>query len=417
VKALLRLLVRDWSAEGMLERELCYGPLLAELGAHLPVTHRNRGQQRVLIPGCGLGRLPLEVAARGYSAQGNDASYFMLFASSYIMNKVNTANSMRIYPWIHDSNNHFRPGDMLRPVLVPDVAPADMLAMDPALRISMSSGAFLETYSGEEHDGRWDGVVTSFFLDTAPVALEYMLHIYTLLKPGGVWCNMGPLQYHWAARPNPPSSNDGADGPTVVPDSPDAVFSEGYDRSVELSYLEIRHACTAAGFQFLSEATRTCTYSADLHGMAKTVYSCVLFSVRKPGPGEGAAAAGQAPPSTAVPERQSSFGGASVSSTTAAADGSLAGGGLARLRVPRPEGIGGGGMLHAGGRTTPASDGGGHGTDTESALGALAEVASASAAAEARAGSLSGVSDRAESALTAAGVVSHIKDADGDLQI
>ncbi len=288
VKSLLRLLVRDWSSEGMLERELCYGPLLAELATHLPVTAQNRGQQRVLVPGCGLGRLPLEVAARGYAAQGNDASYFMLFTSAFIMNKVTKPESMRVYPWIHDSNNHFRPADMLRPVSVPDVAPVDMLAADPHLQITMSSGAFLDTYSGEEHDGKWDSVVTSFFLDTAPVALEYMLCIYRLLKPGGIWCNMGPLQYHWAGRPDAPSSNDGGEGPTVLEDGPDVAFSQGYDRSVELSYLELRHACVAAGFQFVSEATRTCTYSADLHGMAKTVYSCVLFTVRKPPVGGGA---------------------------------------------------------------------------------------------------------------------------------
>lgn len=34
--------------------------------------------QRVLVPGAGLGRLPLEIAARGYSCQGNEFSYFML---------------------------------------------------------------------------------------------------------------------------------------------------------------------------------------------------------------------------------------------------------------------------------------------------------------------------------------------------
>lgn len=35
---------------------------------------------RVLVPGAGLARLCLEVAALGYEAQGNEYSYFMLLA-------------------------------------------------------------------------------------------------------------------------------------------------------------------------------------------------------------------------------------------------------------------------------------------------------------------------------------------------
>jgi carnosine N-methyltransferase len=379
VKAILRQLVREWSSEGMLERELCYGPLLAELAAHMPVTTANRNTQRVLIPGCGLGRLPLEIAARGYAAHGNDASYFMLFCSAYIMNKVTKPNSMQVYPWVHETSNHFRPADMLRPVSLPDVAPADMLSVDPTLQITMSSGAFLDTYGGEEHDGKWDSVATSFFLDTAPVALEYMLAIYRLLRPGGVWVNLGPLQYQWATRMSPPAAKEGTEGPWPLLSGLNSSLSEGYERSVELSYLELRHACVAAGFQFLSEATRTCTYGADLNGMAKTVYSAVLFTVRKP---EGCVPAESLLPGAA--ERQGSSGD-SVGSSATAAGADLEGTGperMSRLNISRVVVDGMVGSAgYAGGRATPASDGGaGGGTDTESALGALAEAASATAA-------------------------------------
>ena len=41
---------------------------------------------RVLLPGAGLGRLALEIASKGYSAQGNEFSYQMLFASNFILN-------------------------------------------------------------------------------------------------------------------------------------------------------------------------------------------------------------------------------------------------------------------------------------------------------------------------------------------
>jgi hypothetical protein len=38
--------------------------------------------QRVLVPGAGLGRLPLEIASRGYACQGNEFSYYMLLTRS-----------------------------------------------------------------------------------------------------------------------------------------------------------------------------------------------------------------------------------------------------------------------------------------------------------------------------------------------
>ena len=45
--------------------------------------------------------------------------------------------------------------------------------------------------------GQWDGMVTCFFMDTAPVVFEYVETIWSCLKAGGVWDNQGPLLYHW----------------------------------------------------------------------------------------------------------------------------------------------------------------------------------------------------------------------------
>lgn len=70
VRSMLHSLSRDWAAEGEPERTACYGPMLAELARLLPVTPANRNRQRVLIPGCGIGRLVWECAMRGYAAQG-----------------------------------------------------------------------------------------------------------------------------------------------------------------------------------------------------------------------------------------------------------------------------------------------------------------------------------------------------------
>ena len=55
VDSTLHQLSREWGAEGKAEREQCFGPILSELKAWLPVRELN--EQRVVVPGVGLGRL------------------------------------------------------------------------------------------------------------------------------------------------------------------------------------------------------------------------------------------------------------------------------------------------------------------------------------------------------------------------
>jgi carnosine N-methyltransferase len=64
VRSTLRSFVRDWSDFVKEEREACYSPILEVLGREYP---EERGGKKVLIPGCGLGRLAMEVAAMGMS--------------------------------------------------------------------------------------------------------------------------------------------------------------------------------------------------------------------------------------------------------------------------------------------------------------------------------------------------------------
>jgi carnosine N-methyltransferase len=36
------------------------------------------------------------------------------------------------------------------------------------------------------------------FLDTTKNVLDYIKLIWKILKPGGIWINLGPLMYHFA---------------------------------------------------------------------------------------------------------------------------------------------------------------------------------------------------------------------------
>lgn len=46
----------------------------------------------------------------------------------------------------------------------------------------------------------WDCVTTCFFIDCAPNVIAFVETIYKILKPGGIWINLGPLLYHYRCK-------------------------------------------------------------------------------------------------------------------------------------------------------------------------------------------------------------------------
>ena len=174
VRSTLRQFVREWSAEGAPEREQTFGVLLAELERRLPLVAGETRRPRVLIPGAGLGRLCYEVALRGYEAQGNEWSYFMLLGSNFILNRPPDLPPFTIQPWVHQQSvrssnpsrarnalsvflmarlpqNVLAAADQLRKVNVPDVAPT--AAPPPDGSLSMCAGDFVEVYGSQR--GQW----------------------------------------------------------------------------------------------------------------------------------------------------------------------------------------------------------------------------------------------------------------------
>ncbi|DAZ98999.1 TPA: hypothetical protein N0F65_011254 [Lagenidium giganteum] len=264
LKSTLHQFVRDWSEEGAKEREMCYGPILRELKRIMPVTDQNKNQQRVLVPGAGLGRLALEIAAKGYASQGNEFSYQMLFASNFILNWTTRPGEFEIHPWIHNPSNALSITDLLRPVVIPDKSPSELLGLDKGNQpdFSMCAGEFLEAYAKEKEC--WDCIVTCFFIDAAPNVIEYIAAFERLLKPGGHWVNLGPLLYHW--------QNSGGDD------------DERFNQSVELTLEEIKHVMSTYNFSILKESQRECVYTNNIKSMMKTAYNCSFFTAVKETP-------------------------------------------------------------------------------------------------------------------------------------
>lgn len=156
--------------------------------------------------------------------------------------------------------------DTLQGCKIPDQTAIGLLGNQPSAfpypKFSMAAGNFVEVYNTEENHEQWDVIVTCFFLDTAPVVIEYIDTIHYLLKPGGVWINFGPLLYHWVA-------------------DVDVNNDPRYQQSIELSYEELKHVVQTYGFEFLNESWHECGYTRCDEAMMKTIYRSVMFSVRK----------------------------------------------------------------------------------------------------------------------------------------
>lgn len=251
VRYVLKNAVRDWGAEGAAERAASYGRLAAALAAHLPPPADPAGaameaRPRILCPGSGLGRLPVELAAAGYIAEGNEFSYYMLLASAFILNRL---DSVTIHPHVLTSTNVVSDGDQLRGVAIPDTPPASMLPA-PGL-LSMVAGDFCEVYARPDAAGAFDGVATCFFVDTTHSVLSTIDAIHHCLRPGGVWVNAGPLLYHWA------------DAHTYLP---------GEVASVEVCLDDVLACVAAAGFALRSVARHPAPFNADPRSMATAGY-------------------------------------------------------------------------------------------------------------------------------------------------
>jgi carnosine N-methyltransferase len=66
--------------------------------------------------------------------------------------------------------------------------------------MNMTAGDFITSYSGPDNEDTFDAVVTVYFIDTAPNLIRYIETIRNVLKPGGLWINVGPLLWHFDGR-------------------------------------------------------------------------------------------------------------------------------------------------------------------------------------------------------------------------
>ncbi|XP_065166851.1 carnosine N-methyltransferase-like [Atheta coriaria] len=195
VQSVFKHLMRDWSKMGAEERGQCYDPIIRVLEEEFPADVVHRPDINVLVPGAGLGRLAFEIASREFSCQGNEFNLFMLIVSFYVLNHCKKEEEFEIYPWIHQYCNNLSAENQTISVRFPDVLPK----LDLDNKFSMVAGDFLEVYTDLDE---WHCIATCFFIDCAANVVQFIETIYHILKPGGVWVNLGPLLYHYADMKN-----------------------------------------------------------------------------------------------------------------------------------------------------------------------------------------------------------------------
>nr|XP_019007992.1 uncharacterized protein I206_07160 [Kwoniella pini CBS 10737]OCF46773.1 hypothetical protein I206_07160 [Kwoniella pini CBS 10737] len=286
IRSTLRSFVRDWAIEGIKERKACYDPCLEALERYYPLPiseKRDRGSIRVLVPGCGLGRLAMEIAARGFASQGNEFSSYMLIASDWVLNHTTKRNSHTIYPYLHSFSNHLSTmHNLLRRVQIPDICPSDVLGNNQGGAFSLVAGDFEEIYGPSSWDipppkteegwdeipedgqicqkRRWGAVVTCFFIDCARNVLNYLKIIHTILADDGVWINVGPLLWHFENSPKKSPTGEG---------------------SIELSLDEVKELARKVGFDIKEEKMISSTYTGIPDGMLKHEYNAAFWVATK----------------------------------------------------------------------------------------------------------------------------------------
>jgi hypothetical protein len=271
---------RDWSAEGAVERDQCFQPIIRALDEEFNLRHDKdsnykKGALEVLVPGAGLGRLVFDICKAGYSVEGNEISYHELLASSLALNHTKEPGQFTIAPFALNCSNHRSRADQFRTFKVPDIHPGTELPEDASQRMSMSTGDFIVVYSDEQSRETFDAVATVFFIDTAPNVIRYIETVKNCLKPGGLWINLGPLLWHHVNR------KQDSGGEEKAHDDTDTGIAE--PGSVELTDEEVVALVEHFGFEIQKHITDEVDtgYISNPRSMLQTTYRPSHWVARK----------------------------------------------------------------------------------------------------------------------------------------
>jgi hypothetical protein len=227
VREVLKHFIRDWSTEGAVEREVIFTPILDVLRylskstSATPNSYISGSYKSLLIPGSGLSRLAYEASLLGYDTTACELSMYMNMALRFLLDETTTnmVGQHEVHPYAHwysHQRNSWR-GSLegeaqdqgeehsltsFRGIKFPDVVPrlTDPQQNGNGGSLSLLEGDFLSLSKPSPSSSSggapgYDILTTLFFIDTSSNILSTLNHIHHLLRPGGLWINLGPLLY------------------------------------------------------------------------------------------------------------------------------------------------------------------------------------------------------------------------------
>ncbi|KAL3809883.1 hypothetical protein ACHAXA_010492 [Cyclostephanos tholiformis] len=232
-------LVRDWTASGKSIRQDTHDWIVDQLCK----LHNNRiagysyvglnsefysPLSPVIVPGAGMARLAFDIAFTNtekddcgsnmvpypFIVEAVDNSIVMAAATYHILhraaNRRPDTDFSKIYPFVSDpftnevdSRRRWEPAEFTDENISNMFIHFDPQQSNHRPRLSYVIGDFVSLYASPSKSGMYGSIVTCFFIDTATNIYEYLLTIRNLLRIGGVWINLGPVQWHQNAQLQP----------------------------------------------------------------------------------------------------------------------------------------------------------------------------------------------------------------------
>ena len=249
----MKCLMRDWTIESKPERDNNYGNVLKEVKKYFNYDDKNymkNNSFKALVPGTGCSRMAFELAKCGFDVEANDFCFIYILGDDYLFN-YSHKNEFQFCPSIHSFSNSYTEAGVLKKYSFPDVDIREELEKSGAKPILFTKGDFLLKYKGIKD--QYDLIVTLFFIDVSKNIIELVEIMHDLLKKGGVWINLGCLDYYHSPNHN----------------------------SIDLTWDELKHVIINYDLEIKNEVTGFVPYGVKEGSMMSNSYGTVFFTVMK----------------------------------------------------------------------------------------------------------------------------------------
>ena len=233
-------LSRDWTENGESIRQDTYDWIVDQLCNYHDYFHDESDTKcvsplsPVLIPGAGLARLAFDIAfvnnrndtngrqmkeCNPFIVEAVDNSVVMAAAAYHVLHhaanrRTDDTALLTVYPFVSDplmnevdTQRRWESADFPEEKITKII---ERLALQHSYHkpnLSYVIGDFVSLYALPSKHGMYGSIATCYFIDTATNIYEYILTIRNLLRVGGIWINLGPVQWHRNAQLQP-STNE-----------------------------------------------------------------------------------------------------------------------------------------------------------------------------------------------------------------